>query len=69
MMENCCYDLNKTLYKASKLAWFLNKHAIPDSTSSKHEACKKCAANYKALLTDLEKHIDAIMQPLSQKNV
>ncbi len=41
MLPNCCYNKVKVLYKLSKLAWFLNKHAIPQSAElcSHHEQC------------------------------
>lgn len=65
MLDNCCYNYSKILYKSSKLAWFLKKHALSDCESAKHDFCKNCVESYRALLKDLEKHLDELTKSVS----
>lgn len=57
MLCNCNYDKAKLLYKLSKIAGFVDKHAIKDA---EHDSHPLCAEEYKELKQDLERHMEKL---------
>ena len=57
MVCNCNYDKTKILYKLSKLAVFIEKHAMHDANKDGHPLC---AEEYKELKHDLERHAEKL---------
>lgn len=57
MLGNCNYDKTKLLYKITKIAAFIDKHAVKDSERDGHPLC---AEEYKELKQDLERHIEKL---------
>ena len=57
MLCNCNYDKTKILYKISKLAGFIDKHAIKDADKDGHPLCGE---EYKELKSDLERHMEKL---------
>ena len=57
MLANCNYDKTKLLYKITKIAAFVEKHAIHDAEKDNHPLC---AEEYKELKQDLERHIEKL---------
>ena len=57
MLCSCNYDKTKLLYKISKTALFLEKHAIKDAEKDNHPLC---AEEYKELKQDLERHMEKL---------
>ena len=57
MMCNCNYNKTKLLYKITKIASFLEKHAIRDAEKDNHPLC---AEECKELKQDLERHIEKL---------
>lgn len=57
MLCNCNYDKTKLLAKVSKLAGFIEKHAIQDAENDNHPLC---AEEYRELKQDLEKHMEKL---------
>lgn len=57
MMCNCNYDKTKILAKISKLAGFIDKHAVKDAGQDNHPLC---AEEYRELRNDLERHAEKL---------
>ena len=57
MVSNCNYDKTKLLAKISKLAGFVDKHAIKDAEKDGHPLC---AEEYRELKNDLDRHIEKL---------
>ena len=57
MVSNCNYDKTKLLAKISKLAGFVDKHAIKDAEKDGHPLC---AEEYRELKNDLDGHIEKL---------
>ena len=57
MMCNCNYNKTKLLYKITRIASFLEKHAIRDAEKDNHPLC---AEECKELKQDLERHIEKL---------
>ena len=57
MLCNCNYDKTKLLAKISKIAGFIDKHAIKDAEKDGHPLC---AEEYKELKHDLERHVEKL---------
>ena len=57
MLANCNYNKTKLLYKISKIAVFIEKHAIKEAEKDGHPLC---AEEYKELKQDLERHIEKL---------
>lgn len=57
MLDDCKYNKIKLLHELSCIAWFLDKCGMQDA-----EKCgdSECAKTFKALRSDLEKHITAL---------
>ena len=54
MLKDCRYDKIKLIYKMSKLAWFIDKHARENAKKENNDACHTAC---QGLLKDLERHI------------
>ena len=57
MLSNCNYNKTKLLYKLTKIAGFIEKHAMHDAERDGHPLC---AEEYKELKHDLERHIEKL---------
>lgn len=57
MLCNCNYNKTKLLYKISKIAAFLDKHAVRDAEKDNHPLC---AEEFKELKQDLDKHLEKL---------
>ena len=57
MLSNCNYNKTKLLYNISKIAVFIEKHAIKEAEKDGHPLC---AEEYKELKQDLERHIEKL---------
>ena len=57
MLSNCNYDKTKLLAKISKIAGFIEKHAIKDAEKDGHPLC---AEEYQELKQDLERHLEKL---------
>ena len=57
MLCNCNYDKIKLLSKLSKIAGFIEKHAMHDAEKDGHPLC---AEEYKELKRDLDMHIEKL---------
>lgn len=57
MLNNCNYDKIKLLYKVSKLASFIERHAIKDAKANGHQ---NCVDIYNELKDDLERHLESL---------
>ena len=57
MVCDCNYNKTKLLYKISKLARFIDKHAVKEAEQDGHPLC---AEEYKDLKRDLEKHAEKL---------
>ena len=55
MLSNCNYDKIKLLAKISKMAGFIEKHAIKNAENDGHPLC---AEEYRELKGDLERHME-----------
>ena len=59
MLDNSTYDKVKLIYKLSRMIWFIDKHALVDSTNA---GDKECMSNLVNLKKDLEKHLEKLQQ-------
>lgn len=57
MMCNCNFDKTKLLYKLTKIASFIEKHAMKDAERDGHPLC---ADEYKELKQDLDRHLEKL---------
>ena len=57
MVCNCNYDKIKLLYKISKIANFIEKHAINDAENDGHPLC---AEEYRELRNDIGRHMEKL---------
>lgn len=57
MLGDCHYDQCKLLYQYSKILHFIKKHALPDATKSKDDACITLLQNMEKTL---EKYVDQL---------
>jgi len=57
MLCNCNYDKSKLLYKISRIASFIEAHAIRDAEKDNHPLC---AEEYKELKRDLDRHLEKL---------
>lgn len=55
MLENPSYNQVKVLNDLSSMAWFVERHAMPDMENCNQPLTKTC---YEELLEDLNKHIE-----------
>ena len=54
MLDDCKYNKIKLLHELSCMAWFLEKHAVPNAQVSDE---KEYVEIFKALKNNLDKHI------------
>lgn len=64
MLKNCEYNNARLLTDMSRLAWFLEKHAIKDAKIAKE---RRCETVYKAIQKDLDVHINTLGSMLKAK--
>jgi len=57
MLTGCNYGKTKILYKLSKMARYIDEHAIPDARAAGHPLC---VAMFTEMKADLNKHIDKL---------
>ena len=57
MICSCNYDKIKLLAKISKIAGFIEKHAIRDAEKDGHPLC---AEEYRELKNDIERHVEKL---------
>ena len=57
MLSNCNYDKAKILVKLSKIARFIEKHAVEDAERDGHPLC---AEEYRELKQDIERHTEKL---------
>lgn len=61
MLDNCFYDKTKLIYKLSKAAWFIDKHAKENAKKAKDKECVKALEK---LQKELEKQIAMLKEML-----
>ena len=57
MICSCNYDKIKLLAKISKIAGFIEEHAIRDAEKDGHPLC---AEEYRELKNDIERHVEKL---------
>ncbi len=62
MLDDCNYSKVRLLHDLSKVAWYLDKHAIEDAEDTGHPACEEL---YEEIQADLEEHIDKLKETIS----
>ena len=64
MLNDCKYNKIKLLHELSCMAWFLEKHAVPNAQDSGEGECVEI---FKTLKNDLDKHIANLERDLRDK--
>lgn len=59
VLDNCSYNKVKLIHELSRIAWFLEKHAIKDAQDAGDLQCKESLV---ALHRDLLKHIEKLQK-------
>jgi len=62
VLNDCNYDKTKLIHELSKIAHFINKHAIEDAKKAGHPLC---AEAYKETLEDLKRAINKMKEAVS----
>jgi hypothetical protein len=63
MLDNCMYNIVKSLHESSAQLWFIKNYALKDTPKDD----KRCIAIFKKMESELEKHITLLTTLLEER--